>query len=490
MATRSKAKARRPASRKRRPAAKSAAALADPFRHVVVLMLENRSFDHMLGALQAVIGVDGVPPAGPPRTNLDIDGAPVEQLPGAGDVADPDPKHEHEDVLEQLRDDNGRFVKNFQAAHPGDAPEEVMTYHALDRLPALHELAREFAVFDQWFSSVPGPTWTNRLFAMSGTAQGRVHMPQGVFHPNLHKYDQPSVFRRLGEAGRSHRIYYGDFPLALLLEDRRGIAAARNIASFADFLADAAGNESAFPEFAFIEPRYLAFANDDHPPHPIGAGERLVSEVYDAIRANAALWESTLLVITFDEHGGFYDHGIPGAAVPPDDRADEYTFDRLGVRVPAIFVSPWITPQVIHAVCDHTSLLRSLQDRWQLGDMGRRVSQAADAIGQLSLASAARTDTPAALKAPKPAAAARAVSRERQQSRLNDNQAAIVAFSQYLDLQTPAPATRKMAATKRAMESPSDAMEVAEERVERYLAHKRAPAARRAPRKTKARKRR
>jgi len=366
MTTRSKARTTRaakskPAASRKRKAAPASAETTDPFRHIIVLMLENRSFDHALGALQAVIPVEGVPPAGPPRTNLDINGVPVAQLPDAIDVVRPDPKHECKDVLEQLREDNGRFVKNFQNAHPDAAPEPVMTYHKLDSLRALHKLAREFAVFDKWFSSVPGPTWTNRLFAMSGTSRGRVLMPQSVFHPHLHKYDQPSVFRRLEEAKRTHRIYRGDFPLALLLEDRRNLEAARNISTFADFLADADGSESAFPEFAFIEPRYLVNANDDHPPHPMGAGERLVSEVYEKLRANTELWESTLLVVTFDEHGGFYDHCSPDDTVPPDNRHDEYTFDRLGVRVPTIFVSPWLKQQVIGAHCDHTSLLRSLR---------------------------------------------------------------------------------------------------------------------------------
>ena len=488
MATRSKARTTRaakskPAASRKRKAAPASAETTDPFRHIIVLMLENRSFDHALGALQAVIPVEGVPPAGPPRTNLDINGVPVAQLPDAIDVVRPDPKHECKDVLEQLREDNGRFVKNFQNAHPDAAPEPVMTYHKLDSLPALHKLAREFAVFDKWFSSVPGPTWTNRLFAMSGTSRGRVLMPQSVFHPHLHKYDQPSVFRRLEEAKRTHRIYRGDFPLALLLEDRRNLEAARNISTFADFLADADGSESAFPEFAFIEPRYLVNANDDHPPHPMGAGERLVSEVYEKLRANTELWESALLVVTFDEHGGFYDHCSPDDTVPPDNRHDEYTFDRLGVRVPTIFVSPWLKQQVIGAHCDHTSLLRSLRDRWGLGDMGERVAQAVDAIKQLKLESAPRVDTPSALAAPKPMAAARAISREAEKSRLNDNQAAIVAFSAYLDLETPEAPLRKVRAMKQATVSPTDAMQVAEERVERYLAYKRKPAAaRRKPR--------
>src|SRR5207244_1801173 len=100
------------------------------------------------------------------------------------------------------------------------------------------------AVCDKWFCSVPGPTWTNRLFAMSGTSRGRVKMPEGLFYPNLHRYDQPSVFRRIREAGRSHRIYFGDFPLALLLADQRRPSARLRFSPLEDFFDDAAGPES------------------------------------------------------------------------------------------------------------------------------------------------------------------------------------------------------------------------------------------------------
>ncbi|HET9854797.1 MAG TPA: alkaline phosphatase family protein, partial [Methylomirabilota bacterium] len=101
--------------------------------------------------------------------------------------------------------------------------------------------------------------------------------------------------------------------------------------------------------------------NDDHPPHSVDAGQELVASVYEAIRANAELWASTLLVVTYDEHGGFYDHRAPPPAVPPDDPPHaEYEFNRLGVRVPTVLISPWITPQVVHTICDHTALLRSL----------------------------------------------------------------------------------------------------------------------------------
>jgi phospholipase C len=477
---------RRPSPRRRAPRAARvarAAAPADPFRHVVLLVLENRSFDHMLGALEPVVaGLDGVPAGAPPRTNPDVAGAPVAQLAVAAPVVDPDPKHETPNVLNQLDDANGRFVKDYERAYPtlsAAQKQAVMAYHGLDTLGPLHALGRAFAACDQWFCSVPGPTWTNRLFAMSGTSRGRVKMPEGIFHPNLHRYAQPSVFRRIEEAGRSPRIYFGDFPLALLLADRRRPLAALKFRRLPAFFEDTAGAEADFPDFAFVEPRYMLDPDDDHPPHDVGAGQALIGEVYAAIRANRPLWESTLLVIAYDEHGGFYDHVAPPAGVPPDAHHEEYTFDRLGVRVPVVLVSPWIAPQVVHTRVDHTALLRSLQVRWGLGGMGQRVAQAPDVLGTVHLTIAPRSDTPALAR---PAAARRvrgAPRRSLAPAQLNDHQRAIVAFSAYLESQTVAPAAQKVRAMARTMQSPAEASRVAEERARRYIAQLAAGAGRR-----------
>jgi phospholipase C len=213
-------------------------------------------------------------------------------------------------------------------------------------------------------------------------------------------YGQSSVFFRLFQAGRSCRVYYGDVPLALLFDDQRvGDEAAGyqpNINYYPFFLFEhhARGKEKNFPEFVFIEPRYVGFApNDDHPPHDPFNGQRLIAKVYNALRANSALWKTTLFAILYDEHGGFADHVSPPTAVPPDGAHDEYTFDRLGVRVPAVLVSPWLARQVVDSPCDHTSLLRSLTEKWGLGPMGTRTAQATDVFAELKRAPAVRTDT-------------------------------------------------------------------------------------------------
>jgi phospholipase C len=434
-------------------------------------MLENRSFDHMLGVLQATLpDLDGVPPAGPPRVNTDSAGNAYPQAPTRTRRIDPDPKHETPNVLVQLRGGNQGFVADYENSYPGTSAAqraEIMGYYPVGVLPALHALARQFAVCDAWFCSVPGPTWTNRLFAMSGTSRGRVEMPKGLFEPNLHRYDQPSVFRRLREARRSWHVYHGDFPLALLLADQRSVRSVPHYWSMDWFEEHARGDADEFPDFAFIEPDYLwPTTNDDHPPHDIRNGQRLIADVYNAIRGNERLWQSTVLIVTYDEHGGFYDHVAPPAATPPDAHADEYTFDRLGVRVPAVVVSPWLPPQVCSTPFDHTSVLRSLTARWGLGPLGARTATANDLLGSLTVAASPRTDTPARLSVPARAAALRAAA---PPARLTDNQRAIVAFSQYLEAQTPAAAVAAPRRTARAMRSAADASQVARQRARQFL---------------------
>ena len=168
-----------------------------------------------------------------------------------------------------------------------------------------------------------------------------------------------------------------------------------------DFFSLAAGDSADFPQYAFIEPRYFGSdENDQHPPADVRRGETLIADVYNAIRANDALWESTLLVVTCDEHGGFYDHVVPPETVAPDDHIGEWTFDRLGVRVPTILVSPWIKKGVIKTVFDHTSLLRYLCEKWDLDPLGERMQLAAgkkranNFADELTKLTSPRTDTP------------------------------------------------------------------------------------------------
>jgi hypothetical protein len=172
-----------------------------------------------------------------------------------------------------------------------------------------------------------------------------------------------------------------------------------------DFISDAK-TESSFPAYVFIEPRYYSLLgrreNDQHAPSGMAEGEALVASVYNAIRSNEALWRSTLLVITYDEHGGFYDHVTPPAAVPPDGCGApanaRFAFDRLGVRVPAILVSPYVRRGCDDTVYDHTSILRYLLEKYGLPPLGNRtrLPLAPNSIGNFAaqLLPVARDDTP------------------------------------------------------------------------------------------------
>src|SRR5258708_35036808 len=351
----------------------------EAIKHVVLLMLENHSFDQMLGCLQEEYPeLDGVDINAPePRFNVDLSGTPVPQLPRDEQQVARDPMHETANVLAQIKDANSGFVTDYQRNVPGtttDDRQNVMGYYALDRLPGVHQLSRNFTVCDRWFSSLPGPTWPNRFFALSGTSCGRVLMPLGMRAPRpgeMFAQDQFTIFDRLREAGKSWCIYYYDFPSSLLLNRQR---LPENLAGYSlikNFFTDVR-DEKRFPSFTFIEPKYFgADQNDDHPPHNVFKAEKLIADVYNAIRSNPDLWESTLLVVVYDEHGGFYDHVEPPAAIPPDDHREEWTFDRLGVRVPAILVSPWVGAGVEKTIFDHTSLLKYLTDKWDLGPLGR-----------------------------------------------------------------------------------------------------------------------
>ena len=358
----------------------------DPIRHVVQLVLENRSFDQMLGCLSDVHpDLDGVDPRAP-RSNTDTEGRSYRQDPTeVRQMLKWDPRHEVPHVAVQLENGNSGFVKDFAQAYPASTPEArqlIMNWYPLDFLPALHALGRNFAVCDRWFASVPGPTWPNRFFALSGTANGRVDMPDdGTHGADLAGYfqqTQTTLFDRLNEAAVDWKVYFHDIPQSVVLDRQR---MPHNVARYFyidQFFKDARGLEADFPQYCLIEPDFMGYGqNDGHPPHDIMKSEKLIADVFNALRANKALWDSTLLIVMFDEHGGFYDHVEPPAAVPPDDaRPSEYAFDRLGVRVPAILASPWVRPGPDHTMFDHTSVLRYLSDKWELGPLGARTAAA------------------------------------------------------------------------------------------------------------------
>lgn len=329
-------------------------------KHVIVLMMENRSFDHMLGSLQAedprIHGLAGN------ESNLDTTNEParVQPLAEFQSQLDPDPNHHFPAVHQQIFDGGpvssptmGGFVKSYYAERRDvNHSRKIMYYFPKEKLPVLTSLARNFAVFNGWFSSIPGPTLCNRAFAHYGTSFGQVSMDVFYYHK------QPlSVYERLVNAGHAAKLYYFDeasstMEVVNLLQNQPKL-----FGTYDQFLEDCKSGK--LPQYSFVEPNYTdhegdggeRIACDQHPDHDVQQGEVFVATVYNAVRQNPDLWKSTAMLIVYDEHGGIYDH-VPPPRCPKDGFTAlpeqtgvpglTFEFDRLGVRVPAILVSPWI----------------------------------------------------------------------------------------------------------------------------------------------------
>jgi phospholipase C len=321
-------------------------------QHVVVLMLENRSFDHMLGYMKAEIpsldGVDGT------QWNPEDASNPVARVPVSNDAGYldlvADPSHWTPDVLDQIYSvykcgtkppnlpgvgANMSFVANYSYRNNNSIPDARKIMRCFDpkKLPALTMLAREFATCDSWYSSLPGQTWPNRMFVHAATSDGNIDN-------KLYDYDVETIYHHLEQAGCSWGVYFHDMPQCLALKRLRIDAFKNRFQLFHEFLDDA--RTARLPAYSFIEPRYFEFAfkhsNDQHPNHDVSLGDALIADVYEAVR-NSSLWEQTLLVILWDEHGGIYDHAFPHQPeVPcPDGKVSvdpPFNFDLLGVRVP------------------------------------------------------------------------------------------------------------------------------------------------------------
>lgn len=409
-----------------------------PIDHVVVLMMENACFDRMIGCMAEVHpGLDGVDPAHP-RSNPDgASGTSVFQGPTTTRTIESDPRHFLPNSLAQLADGtNQGFINDFVHTHPTSTAEqrrEVMAYYPRGFLPGLHTLAEHFVVCDHWFSSLPGPTWNNRLFAHSGTSLGSVEEPLSLFTSSLHLYNERTLYDELSDVGVSWRIYFGDVPQSLVMTHQfEHLGSYRRQKHWKDDVA--AGDLAAYN---FIEPTYFGpDCNDQHPPNDVMRGDALIAEVYNSLRANPALFARTLLIVLYDEHGGFFDHIVPPATVAPDEHTERYPFDRLGFRVPAVLVSPMLDPGVVSTVFDHTSLLRMASNLWPgVQPLGQRARQANDPIASATWRQTPRTDIPEAPVAPDIQPARRAAT-------LEGFKESLVGLSHHLESQIKRPSVR------------------------------------------------
>ena len=441
-----------------------------PITHVFVVMLENRSFDSMF----AMSGIKGITAATTKDSNSYC-GTTYPVHSPAPLTLKTDPGHEFLDVVEQLCGEcaqdkwkhggpfppmnNSGFVANYATTKTEgtglppkkDFGDVMACFDTPTQLPVLYQLATEFALCDHWYSSLPGLTWPNRFFLHGASSSGMDHNPPNdqieKWEVDGFRYPNGSIYDALNNAAIPYRFYNdttGDHVVGQsLYSDDAGSGSVigavpqvtslhgvqlTEIWSLAQFAADLQGPYP-YP-YTFIEPHYGNVRNDtysggssQHPMDDVYGGEHLLAAVYAAIR-NSPYWDTSLLIITYDEHGGLYDSVAPVAAKPPGDNPDfdynEYgfKFDLYGVRVPGLVVSPLIPRgKVDDTLYDHSSVLKTLEELFGLQPLTNRDKAATSVLKLLSLKTA-RTNCPTSLNTPLPllmAAKPRMTAEERAQ---------------------------------------------------------------------------
>jgi phospholipase C len=366
--------------------------------HIVVLMMENRSFDNLLGWQ---FGLD------PDLNNRTDSGERIyvwgNEGTDYGTMNLPEPAGERfTDINYQLFETYfpdtalgdeitmGGFVRSYVnqtvATTQEYDPRAIMHCFHPHEVPSTSALAAHFGVADPWFASAPCQTWPNRLFVHCATANGYVNnlpIPSWKVVERF-PFDMPTIFDQIRERfpapGQGWRIYFHDFPHSLLLSNLWPHL--DHFHGYSRFREDVAAGE--LPPYSFIEPRYFPnlkrelMPNDQHPPHDVSLGEQLIAEVYNTLRGSN-LWEKTLLVVLWDDHGGCYDHVPPPPAQEPDDGRspkpgqEGFTFDRYGVRVPALLISPFIPAGIVRppgdVPFDHTTLIKTVREGLGLPDV-------------------------------------------------------------------------------------------------------------------------
>jgi len=452
----------------------------DTFEHVVVLMLENRSFDNLLGFLyqdekfkippgKTFSGLNdpnlGVPitPYGEGHTDQPIlEPIPVKNNDFSQPFPDPGEVYQHVNtqLYNTIKPSSNKGIDQTEMTAPYNIPDPlpepdkrmkgfvtdyintlqglwyekigskkrlgkkkrkklekeygafqnpgidqygvIMQCFTPKQVPVLSTLAREFAVFDHWFCSVPSQTWCNRAFWHAGTSGGKVINPTDEAKHQKWKglrkwmkavWSQPTLFDRLETAHISHHVYAS--PHVCLTQLVHGFSHHLKVVSnehdLKEFKRDINGqSHRPFAQYSFIEPRFFGKHNDQHPSSvssgwdvddgktlegTVRLGEDLIRNVYNIIK-DSPHRDDTLLIITHDEHGGCYDHIYPGSTEAPDfppPREKGFDFKRLGIRVPMVMVASSI-PQntIVNEVFDHTSFIKTMCEKWHLDGLQAR----------------------------------------------------------------------------------------------------------------------
>jgi phospholipase C len=442
--------------------------------HVVVLMLENRSFDHLLGYLEhdnpAYPRLDELKPSCPVDPARP-DGRRVATTADAGAVLGNDPDHSHQAAMLQMFGREGTpgvgtptmsgFIASYRrqiergTARPlawweklGSAvqfwwkrlwnwllrrpepilakPDEIMKCFPDAEIPVLGTLAKQFAVLTDWHAAVPGETWPNRQFAHAATSHGTANIELGF-------YDDVTVFERLSDAGRDWAVYQ-DGVAQVWVYPRLWLDGTERFHGMGRFFRDVAGGT--LPAYSFVEPDHGYGAGEGNSQHPGNntikgdsflAGEKLMADIYNALLANPELFARTLFLVTYDEHGGFFDHCPPHPVARPDGHVDEesgFDFSLSGVRVPAVAVSPLVPAGTVDATFyDHATIAATVRRQFapRSAPLTGRDAAANDLLDHLPLLAAPRTD----LRPIHPEAPAAAPRRDTGK-RLDDFQASLV----------------------------------------------------------------
>ena len=455
-------KARRPSRDRPDPGQPAGTDLLPQIKHIVVLMMENHSYDNYLGLLSGrgeglPLGPDGTPSAANPRPGGGT--VPAHQLASTVQAEHVPTQSWHASHLQFGEGRCDGFVRSAAALAPGTDPAVPMGYWSEKDLPFYYGLAQTFPLADRWFCSCLGPTFPNRRFLLAGTAHGLIDdLPFGMFdHP-----PDGLIFDMLTRHGISWTNYHNVTKASVVakrLLGGRGLAVGRRLASlgrwFPPLVRRVQGNKSCtadlyplglarcllhlrtaeqffadadngtLPAFSIVDPDFGSFSEEN--PQDIRQGESFAAEVINRVMHGQG-WPHTLLIWTYDEHGGYYDHVPPPEAVPPDDvpghsllakppawlrwvlrplfarelaeaaaaDAGPVRYDRYGFRVPAVIVSPYARPgHVCSTVLDHTSILKLLEEKWNLPPLTARDAAACSPLSALDL-----TGPPAFLEPP------------------------------------------------------------------------------------------
>jgi phospholipase C len=411
-------------------------------KRFVVLMLENRSFDHLFGYLKASdVRIAGLTGNESNQAYPNSPGDPRIKVSRSSTFAMPyDPAHEYYDVQVQLYGPMPDTASDLPpVANPETHPTPmtgfissaneavdftgdellIMECFQPDQLPVLTTLGREFAIFNFWYSSLPGPTWPNRFFIHAATSGGLTDSPGTGQILRGFEFNNHTIYELLSDADKDWCIYHDGMPQTAgisSLRDEYVNPLTENFQDMDDFFADLKNSD--LPDYCFIEPRYdtgnnFLEGNSMHPLNDIREGEKLVKAVYEALR-KSDYWKDTMLIITFDEHGGFYDHQPPPATAPTGDDSEyandaySFLFNRLGVRVPGLVVSAYTEKGTVigtdaddpSTVFDHSSVLATVEKRFGLKALTKRDAVANTLDVAINLTAARETDAEAPFKLP------------------------------------------------------------------------------------------